>query len=194
MPIPGGATIFVSGKCAQGTVTFTGLPDEDETVTFNGVVFTFVATAPTTLDPDAPDVEIGASAAATATNLKNAMVAAAVENADLQPFVFEVAAGVVTITARIGGTAANSYTLAEAATNVAVSGATLAGGAATNGYGGGTLTLNLVGPDGNNQAHTTTLSGATLYAHISTYCPSFTLTLSGATAPAFTATVCVPVE
>lgn len=113
----GAATGDVTGVKAAGTITFSGLPVADETVTVNGVVFTFKATATTSTE-----ITIGADANETASNAAGKIDA---YNAEVDA----VAVGaVVTVSAENTGTYGNAYTLAEAATNTTVSGATLSGG------------------------------------------------------------------
>jgi hypothetical protein len=126
----GSTTPTVSATRATGTITFTGLPVAAETVTVNGQVYTFRAAVAV-----ANDVLIGVDGSATASNLSAAINAGAgsgtaygtgtVANAGVTA---SVVAGVVTVSARVPGTGGNAITLAESATNVAVSGATLTGG------------------------------------------------------------------
>ncbi len=113
----GTATGAVTGVKATGTITYTGLPAADETVTVNSIVYTFKAAAAL-----ATEITIGADATETASN-----TAAAITAND--PLVDAVnVAGVVTISAAATGEYGNAYTLAESAANTAVSGATLTGG------------------------------------------------------------------
>lgn len=104
---------------ATQTVTFsTGVPIANETVTIGGQVFTFKASR------SAPfQVTIGADNATTAANFVSAV------NTDSTKAFATAATNVVTLHAYALGTAGNSITLTEAATNVTVGGATLAGGA-----------------------------------------------------------------
>ncbi len=113
----GTATGDVTGVKATGTVTFTGLPVADETITVNAIVYTFKASAST-----ATEITIGADATGTASNAASKIVAndTAVDASNV--------AGVLTITAASTGEYGNAITLAESATNTAVSGATLTGG------------------------------------------------------------------
>jgi hypothetical protein len=105
---------------ASGTITLSvAVPSDGETVTIAGTVITFVAA-----DPVGMEVLIGGTINATATNLANFINDTTLVlgvNAD-------VAAGVVTITANAPGTGGNAITLVESGANIAVSGATLAGG------------------------------------------------------------------
>lgn len=106
-----------AGAQATGTITLTGLPVADETVTVNGQIYVFKASAASALQ-----VTIGADASATAANL-NAKI-----NTNSTTVTSSVAAGVVTVYALVAGAAGNAVTLAESATNTAVSGAILSGG------------------------------------------------------------------
>jgi hypothetical protein len=113
----GVATGDVTGVKASGTITFTGLPVADETITVRGVTYTFKASAST-----ATEITIGADATETAANTVSKLTA----NDTLIDAVN--VAGVVTVSASETGEYGNAYTLAQAATNTAVSGATFSGG------------------------------------------------------------------
>lgn len=123
--MPGSTLYSTGGAKSSGTVTFSvAAAANDDTVTVNGVVFTFK----TTPDPTKhEEMALGATFSASATNLKNAI------NDSINPLVSRVTAtvnaGVVTITADDDGTAGDLITLAKTGTNIAVSGATLTGGA-----------------------------------------------------------------
>lgn len=106
-----------AGVQASGTITFTGLPVANETVTVNGQIFTWKASASAALE-----VTIGADATTTATNLSAKI------NSNSTTVVANSAAGVVNIIAVAPGAAGNAVTLTEASTNTAASGATLSGG------------------------------------------------------------------
>ena len=113
----GVATGDVGGVAATGTITFTGAPVANETITVRGIVYTFKTLAAT-----ATEITIGANVTATAANTVLKI------NAN-DPLLDALSAlGVVTIGASDTGTYGNAYTLAQAATNTAVSGATLTGG------------------------------------------------------------------
>ena len=121
---------------AIGTITATGNPAANDTVTLDGVVYTFKATVAAT----ANEVKIGGTTAASLANLKSAV------NADGTAGVYgsatvvhpTIGAGALTATtilffARTGGTAGNSLATTEASTVLSFGGATLAGGAAASG-------------------------------------------------------------
>jgi hypothetical protein len=125
-----------SGTAATGTVTVSTNAADGDTLTINtgsSVVYRFKNT-PIAVN----DIKIGASAAATASNLFQAMIGAQVNKgtsyftgtASLANVNVSLpsSANVITLTAINPGTAANSYTLAKTGTNLAVSGATMAGG------------------------------------------------------------------
>ena len=111
------------------TVSSTG-PLEGESFSIGDQVYTFRAT------PTLPfDIDISATPATQATNIAAAINAGAgagteygsgtVANPDVEA---SAATAVVTLTAKVGGTGGNSITLAENATNIVASGATLTGG------------------------------------------------------------------
>lgn len=111
---------YIPAVSATGSVTFSGLPVADETVTINGQVYVFKAAAAGPLE-----VTIGADADATGTNF------AAKVNANSIVVTAVNAGGVVALTAISAGTGGNAITLVEAASNTVVSGATLTGGVNT---------------------------------------------------------------
>lgn len=111
------ATGDVTGVKAAGTITFTGLPVADETIAVNGTTYTFKAAA-----ASATEITIGADATETASN-----TASKIDANDAGVDAVNVA-GVVTVSAAATGEYGNAITLAESATNTAVSGATLSGG------------------------------------------------------------------
>lgn len=113
----GTATGDVVGVKASGTITFTGIPVADETITVRGVTYTFKATS-----TSATEITIGADATETAEN-----TVSIIDANDALVDVINVA-GVVTVSASATGEYGNAYTLAESATNTAVSNATLTGG------------------------------------------------------------------
>lgn len=118
-----GSTLVDDGAKATGTITLTAQPTANDTVTVNGVAFTFKATA--TL---VRDVKIGATAAATLINLLDMLQNCTEANVALASYAL-TSASVITITYNTSGTAGNSFTLAKSGTNPGVSGATLSGGA-----------------------------------------------------------------
>lgn len=135
-----------SGTAATGTVTVSGIPSDADTVTVTvgGVAYLYTfKTSPAS----AGHVKIGASATASALNLYYAMVgspeglktsvvyAGTTAIPQDQPTALvsvsvPSASNVITLTAYATGTAANAYALAKSGTNLAVSGATFAGGVA----------------------------------------------------------------
>ena len=112
------ATGDVTGVKATGTFTFAGgLPIAEQNITVNGTVYTFKAASagPT-------EITIGANETATAAN------AASIIDANDSDVDAVSVGGTLTISAARTGEYGNAITLAEAATNVTVSGATLSGG------------------------------------------------------------------
>lgn len=123
---------------ASGSITFNDAGGADETITIDGIVYTLKATPAAAFE-----VDIGASATASANNLRDAINRGATAGTDYgadtapHPSVkASAASAVVTITARVPGTDGNSVTLAasDTATSITLSGATLSGG--ENGGGG----------------------------------------------------------
>jgi hypothetical protein len=122
--MPGATLVQTGGAKASGTVTFsTSAPVNNDSVTIAGVAFVFKTT------PAGPN-EMGIPAS---INAAAAALVEAVNDSDSgvsDIVVATAAAGVVTLTARLFGVAANAYTLAKSGSNIAVSGATLTGGTA----------------------------------------------------------------
>ena len=67
---------FNATQFPSATATFSGIPTAADTITVNGVVFTFVAGASIVNSNTAIDVSIGGSQAATITNLQNIYISA----------------------------------------------------------------------------------------------------------------------
>lgn len=114
--IAGGVRNFVSGQVeintpATALLTLTGLPTATETFTLNGTVFTAVASGAT-----GNEFNIGASATATATAIAAAINASTTDGI-AKCVTASSLAGVVTITARVGGYSALGYTISESMTN-----------------------------------------------------------------------------
>lgn len=125
-----GATLLNAGAVkATGNITFvTAIPAPLDTITVNGVVFTYRASAPLAVLPTDifPGTTVTTAAANTAIVL-NASFADGVTDA-----IYTSALGVLTITADVAGIAGNAFTIAKSAAtpaNITVSGATLASGA-----------------------------------------------------------------
>lgn len=127
----------IGGAYTSQTVTFsTAAPANNDTVTVNGVVYTFKTGSLLA----ARDVAAGATHLAAAQNFCDAVNASpttvgttfySTTTANAYA-VATIVAGVVTLSAKLHGTAANSYTLAKSGANIAVGGATFAGGLASN--------------------------------------------------------------
>ena len=114
---------------ATGSIVFSGIPVAAETVTVNGVVFTFVAGA-----SSGNNVHIEASAAAQAATLAARLNASTDYRVNVATYDGTTTPGTVAIQFDKAGAGGNGFTLAEAATNTTVSGANLTGGV-TNRYG-----------------------------------------------------------
>lgn len=122
---------------ATATITSSGVNvSNNDTVTMDGTVYTFK----TALTPAANEVLIGASAAASLTNLAAAMGnlgtsgttygAGTQHQTNLQ--VTSVTSTVITLTAHTGGTGGNSLALAKSAATLTLSGATFSGGSGSD--------------------------------------------------------------
>lgn len=123
--MPGATVTAQGGVKATGTVTFaTAVPVNNDVVTVNGVPFTFRTS------PVGPH-DIGVTGLLTVTDAAVALVNAVRNSVDVRVMQATPsnAAGVVTFTFNVFGTAGNAFTLAKTGTNIAVSGATLTGGA-----------------------------------------------------------------
>lgn len=111
-----------TGVKATGTMTFSGQPAANDTLTINAHVITFKTSGAT-----GAQVDIGGTATLTAQNVK----AYIEDNLDTLQVVPSGASTVITLTATSAGTWGNSITLARSGSFPAVSDAELAGG--TNG-------------------------------------------------------------
>ncbi len=112
---------------ATGTLTFGSAGNATDTIVINGHTITQVASGAT-----GAQINIGASATETGQNLANYLNQASVQA--LTGVSATAAAGVVTLTALVGGTAGNSITTTETGSSVTASGGTLSGGATTRRY------------------------------------------------------------
>jgi hypothetical protein len=118
---------------ASGTATFSGNPANNDTISVAGTTITFV-----TGSPVGSQVKIGASLAATLSNLLTFLNASVDTNLVKCTYSVLNGASVLVVTASQfsnsgaqAGSGGNSLTLAKASTAITLSGATLAGGSAT---------------------------------------------------------------
>lgn len=125
---PGADGVSNGNIQATGTLTFSGVGTAADTITINGQVITLVAASPT-----GAQVLIGASATATAQNLKTYINA----NYATLGVTASGAAAVLTLTAVQPGTVGNAITTVESGTSTAFGAATLTGGANEVVEGGG---------------------------------------------------------
>lgn len=126
------ASATISDTRAVGTVTAAAGGTAGDTVTIAGLVYTLVAANADVAPHDKSKVKIGATAADLATNL-HAAVQAREASRDISKVTVTRNAAVLTVTALASGTEGNALTLVEVGNSFTISGATLAGGAATNG-------------------------------------------------------------
>lgn len=118
------------GVRASGTIELTGNPSNGDSVTIKGTAVTFVSGT-----ASGNQVHIGADAAATSVALQTFLQASA--DANLSANLYNTIGQITTITARVYGTAGNSYGLLKNGSNITVSASTLLGGVAAD-----TLTVN----------------------------------------------------
>ncbi len=111
-----------NGERAKGTITFAANPSASSTITLNGTTVTFVASGAT-----GNQVNIAGTLAATLTALATFLNASA--DVQITKCFYHVNATVLTVVYKTAGTSGNAFTLA--ASVATVSGATLAGGAAS---------------------------------------------------------------
>ncbi len=115
------SAVVTGTKAATGYIAFSGIPVDADTITVNGVVFTFKDT------PVAgTDIDIKTTAATQATEVASVLNASV--NASVDDATYAAVSGQVTVTHDTLGSGGNAFTLAESATNTTVSGATLTGG------------------------------------------------------------------
>jgi len=147
------------GDVASGTITFSGNPGDDDTVTVGSTTYTFK----TSVGATAYEVLIGATKEDTATNQAAAInddqaAASGFGTATVRNPVVSasVSGAVVTVKAQYRGTPGNDIALTESAANVTVSGATLTGGtdepAGLISFQAGSRTLSLAGDQWNEDS------------------------------------------
>ncbi|MBA4220165.1 MAG: exotoxin [Methylobacterium sp.] len=116
---------YARAPTAFGSYTFSGQPAPADAITINGTAVTFVASGAA-----GNQVNIGASLPETLASL----VAFLNESADanLEDCTYSVTGSVLYVVSKVAGTPGNAITIAKTGTNIAVSGATLAGGSGTD--------------------------------------------------------------
>ena len=116
------------GIASSGTITFAANPVAGNTITINGVVWTFVASGATTAQTN-----IAGSLSATLTQLATDLNASS--NPLVTPATYTAVGGTkLGISMDVSGPGGNTFTLASANVNGVVSGATLSGGCYTHTY------------------------------------------------------------
>jgi len=119
------ANLPYTGTQATNSITLTGNPSASDTVTINGSVVTFVSALTSGLQ-----VLIGATALITAGNLQAFLASSTDSNLILSTY--STSGTKTTMTAVIGGTAGNAYTLATSdSAKITVGGATFSSGVGT---------------------------------------------------------------
>ncbi len=115
---------FLNAPTATGDFIFAGQPANNDTITLNGTVVTFV-TAPAT-----GKVTIGGTVTETLANLLAFLNAST--DAQLVKFIYYVAIGSLYVKAATPGAGGDALTIAKSSVNITVSGATLVGGTGTD--------------------------------------------------------------
>lgn len=129
-PLPSAVAAALGHTQATGTITISTNPVVGDTITLNGIVFTFIANGATPADEY--HVALGTTAALTAAALQ--AVLDANNNAAITVAEYTVSGAVVTITYFQGGTGGNAYTMVTSdATDITLSAATLTGGTGNTG-------------------------------------------------------------
>lgn len=127
----------VSGDVpAEGYIDFSGQPSVNDTITINGVEFTFVAGSPA-----GDEVEIGGTVIETVNNAVSQLNGSADNDVDDATYSRPTGTQRLLITHDTAGTAGNSFTLAENAAVATVSDATLEGGGTQHEFVSGKDTL-----------------------------------------------------
>lgn len=114
----------VNGVAATGTLTFSGVVADGQTVTIGSRVYEFDTNSSITSGHVAVDVSGGVTASAAVT----ALVAAITGDTSAVVTAADGAGDTVVVTAKTKGTAANSYATTETCTNGSWGASTLAGG------------------------------------------------------------------
>lgn len=115
-----------AGAFAIGTVTFSGNPAANDTLTLGGTAITFVASSPT-----GNQVVIGVDQATTFANLLAFLQASLDTNLSKCNYA-ATASNVITLTYKTVGVGGNAFTTVKSSSSLAVSGATLSGGTAAS--------------------------------------------------------------
>ena len=117
---------FASAPTATGNASFSGQPSNNDTLTLNGTAITFVTGTPT-----GDEVQIsGVNLAGTLTNLMTFLNSSA--DVQLVKFHYTLVGSIVYLTAAAAGAGGDALTIAKSSTAITLSGATLAGGNATD--------------------------------------------------------------
>jgi hypothetical protein len=114
---------FLQTSRARGFATFSGNPANNDTLTIQGTLITFV-----TGTPVGSQVKIGVDLPTTLASLL-AFLSASVD-ANLSLMTYSVVGSSLYIVSKATGTAGNAYTLAKVSTAITLSGGTMAGGSA----------------------------------------------------------------
>lgn len=123
-----------AGVKASGTITLGSNPANNDTLTVDGTLITFVTATAT-----GSQVHIGATAQDTSANLQAFLQASVDANISLATYATNSGTGVTTVTYKLVGTAGNSFTLAKSSTAITLSAGTLAGGAPPSSVGYATV-------------------------------------------------------
>jgi len=117
-----------AGVQASGTITFTGTGSNTDTLTVGGTSIELVTGTPT-----GNEVQIGATASATAGNMYTFLAASVDTN--ISKCTYSLNGAVITATYKLVGTSGNSFSLAKSSTAITLSGSDLSGGAVPSSVG-----------------------------------------------------------
>jgi hypothetical protein len=120
------AVAVTIGLAATGTLTFSGNPAANDTLTIGGTAITFVSGT-----PSGSQVKIGVDAATTVASLLAFLQASADTNISKCVYAQGTTSLIIAITDKTLGVAGNSFTLAKSSSAITLSGSDLAGGSST---------------------------------------------------------------
>lgn len=116
---------YFTAPTASGWIGYAGQPANNDTITVNGTLVTYVTSGAT-----GSQINIGTDLAATMTATAAFLNGSA--DTSIDDMTYSVVGTKIYCVSKITGTGGNAYTLAKSGTNLSVSGATLSGGSGTD--------------------------------------------------------------